>query len=210
MANKGRLIVLSGPSGVGKNTITRELFKQRGDMRFSVSATTRAPRKGEREGIDYYFIGTETFRRMVATGEFLESAEVHGHFYGTPRGPVEKQLKAGYDVLLDIDSQGGFQVFASGIECLSIFLLPPSMQELSQRLTARSSETEATFTLRLRNAGKELEAAVRYDYVVVNNQVTDCVEVMKEILNQTPQAERFRAVHSASHIARLKEEFASC
>ena len=169
MARKGLLIVLSGPSGVGKGTIGKMLLEGDPNMRFSVSVTTRAPREGERDGIDYHFISQEEFEQLVAKDQLLEHASVHEHFYGTPAEPIDKMLSMGHDILLDIDPQGGRQVLQKCPDCVSIFLLPPTWKQLHMRLAGRNTESDEQIAIRMRNARTEVAQAGHYKYAVVNH-----------------------------------------
>jgi guanylate kinase len=180
---RGSLLVLSAPSGTGKSTVIRRLVDEVEGLGFSVSATTRPPRPGERDGVDYHFIDEPTFARKVAEGEFLEHAEVHGHRYGTLRSATEAQLSAGRDLLLDIDVQGARQVAKSGFGAHLVFLVPPSRAELERRLRGRGSETEQTLRERLRAAAKEMEAYEEFGYCVLNDDVDDAVEAIRAILH---------------------------
>ena len=179
---RGSLLVLSAPSGTGKSTIVRRLVAEVEGLNFSVSATTRPPRDGERDGVDYHFIDEPSFARKVAEGEFLEHAEVHGHHYGTLRSATDEQLRRGRDLLLDIDVQGARQVAKSGFGAHLIFLLPPSREELERRLRGRGSETEATIEERLRNAQREMECYSEFGYCVLNDDLDEAVEAMRMIL----------------------------
>ena len=178
----GILLVLSGPSGVGKGTLAKLLLDSDPTFTFSVSATTRAPREGERDGVDYRFLTDEAFQAMIAEGAFLEHAEVHGHRYGTPRGPVEELLRRGSNVLLDIDVQGGLQVMRAMPEAAGVFILPPSWAELRRRLTARGTETPEAIERRLGNARGEVEQLGHYRFAVINDQLDAAFEDLKAIV----------------------------
>lgn len=180
--SKGLLVVISAPSGGGKGTILKELFQRDNNLRLSVSATTRAPRPGEENGKQYYFITREEFEHLIAEGKMLEHAEYVGNYYGTPRGPVEDWTAQGLDVILEIEVQGGAQVKKLMPECVSIFVSPPSMAVLSQRLHGRGTEDEATVQKRLTKAREELPHAKEYDYVVCNDRLEDAVEDIRAIL----------------------------
>lgn len=169
MDKRGILIVLSGPSGAGKSTVISHLLKHRKDIRFSVSATTRPPRPGEVDGVDYFFRTREEFERMIAEDAFLEHAQYVGNRYGTPAAPVEENLDAGYNVLLDIEVQGAAQVMGKRPDAVSIFLCPPSLQELERRLRGRGTDSEEKIAGRLETARKEYEKAHYYTYIVVND-----------------------------------------
>ena len=183
MSERGILVVLSAPSGCGKSTIVHELIKRRKNLRFSVSATTRAPREGERDGVDYYFVTREKFRDMLEHDAFLEHAQYVDNCYGTPREPVERQLAEGYDVLLDIETQGAFQVKEKCPDALMIFLLPPSFEELEKRLVERGKDSAEVIKNRLAVAKRECDRAGRYDYRILNDDVERAVREFDEILN---------------------------
>lgn len=166
---RGVLFVFSGPSGVGKGTLKAKLFEEFADrIAYSVSATTRGPREGEVDGKDYFFISRQEFERRVKNNEFLEHAEFAGNCYGTPRAYVEKLLDSGMNVVLEIDVQGALQVMTSMPECVSVFILPPSFEELEHRLRGRGTETEEKVRERLETAKRELPYAPQYDYQIVN------------------------------------------
>ena len=166
---RGVLFVFSGPSGVGKGTLKAKLFEEFADrIAYSVSATTRGPREGEVDGKDYFFISRQEFERRVKNNEFLEHAEFAGNCYGTPRTYVEKLLDSGMNVVLEIDVQGALQVMKSMPECVSVFILPPSFEELEHRLRGRGTETEEKVRERLETAKRELPYAPQYDYQIVN------------------------------------------
>lgn len=167
----GRLIVLTGPSGVGKGTLVRSLLQRQPNLSFSVSMTTRAPRPGEIEGKHYYFTTREQFAQMVAAGELLEWAEFAGNCYGTPRRPVEQQIKAGKWVLLEIELEGARQIRDTFPEALRIFILPPSLDELEHRLRDRGQDSDEAIARRLRRAEIEIEAASEFDICIVNDDL---------------------------------------
>ncbi len=179
---RGILIALSGPSGSGKGTIVRSLLDKRSDTVLSVSATTRAPRVGEVDGVHYHFIDRDVFLRMIEDNAFLEYAEYNGNFYGTPKAPVEAELSAGHNVLLEIEVQGAEKVMDSGADLVSVFITIPSMQELERRLRGRDTETEETILSRLAIAKRELKRAFRYDYVVLNDEVDAAVARIETII----------------------------
>jgi guanylate kinase len=176
-------VILSSPSGGGKTTIARRLLKERDDVGYSVSATTRARRPDEVDGVDYHFLTPDTFRARQAAGDFAEWAEVHGHLYGTLRAEVERVLSSGRHVLMDIDIQGARQVRAAFRDSVLIFLVPPSVEVLVGRLRARGTETEASIQERLRNSVVEVEAARAYDYVVVNDDLPAAASQVSAIIN---------------------------
>lgn len=186
---RGVLFVLSSPSGAGKSTIARKLLAAEADLSMSVSATTRAPRPGEVDGKDYHFVDLEEFRRMASGHEFLEWAHVFGNRYGTPRAPVDAMLSAGKDVLFDIDWQGAQQLFQiAGGDVVRVFILPPSMAELRQRLVSRNTDSVEVIDARMARAAAEVSHWDSYDYVLVNDDVEDCFRKVQTIL----AAERLR------------------
>lgn len=198
---RGLLITLSGPSGSGKGTIVRSLLDKHADTVLSVSATTRDPRPGEIDGVHYHFIDRETFLRMIEDHAFLEYAEYNGNFYGTPKAPVEAELMAGHNVLLEIEVQGAEKVMDSGADTVSIFITIPSMEELERRLRGRDTETEETILSRLAIAERELKRAFRYDYVVLNDDVDTAVERIETII----QAENMRYARMEKTIMEVVE-----
>ena len=182
MQRKGMLIIVSGPSGVGKGTICAELRARNPQIRESISMTTRARRNGETEGMDYFYVSEERFNEMAAHGEMLEHAYVHGNQYGTPLAYVVEQLEQGYDVLLEIDVQGSIQAMKAYPDAVTIFILPPNRAELRNRLIKRATETPEAISLRLRNAELELFMTKEYQYCVVNDEVDRAVSKVEAIL----------------------------
>lgn len=180
--SKGLLVVFSGPSGTGKGTILKAYLERHPQARLSISATTRAPRPGEQDGREYYFVTREKFLEMRAENALLESAEYCGNFYGTPRAPIEAWLEEGYDVFLEIEVQGGAQVQKLEPDSVGIFILPPSIEELARRLRGRGTETEDVVQNRLAAAKRELCAAEHYTYAVVNDTVEAAIEKIDWIL----------------------------
>lgn len=173
MERQGTALVISAPSGTGKTTLIRMLREEFPRLRYSVSCTTRAPRQGERDGVDYHFLSREDFLRRRDEGFFAEWAEVHDNFYGTPLAPVRDTLREGGDVLFDIDVQGARQLKASLPEAFRIFILPPSREELRRRLRQRGLDSEGVMRRRLANARDELREAAGYDALIVNDRLED-------------------------------------
>ena len=207
-ARRGLLIILSSPSGAGKSTLAARLRAWDPTLNFSVSATTRAPRPGEKHGREYYFHSREEFQDMVAKGDMLEHAEVFGNYYGSPKGPVEEAINAGRDVLFDIDWQGGQQVRASalGKHVLSIFILPPSIPELERRLFARAQDSKEVIDGRMSKSRDEISHWPEYDYVLVNEDLDETEARLKTIVS----AERLRLSQQpdlVNVVRRLNKEF---
>jgi guanylate kinase len=185
---RGLMLVLSSPSGAGKSTISRALLDQNPDLTMSVSATTRPMRPGEVEGRDYYFINQEKFDEMVAAKEFLEHATVFGNSYGTPRLPVMDALNDGLDVLFDVDWQGTQQIRGNALEDLvSIFILPPSIEELERRLRTRAQDTEEVVQSRMAKATSEMSHWAEYDYVIINEDIQRSVREVNAIFSAERQ-----------------------
>ena len=179
--SKGKLLVLSGPSGAGKSTVVSKLMERRGDVCFSVSATTRAPRPGEQDGVNYFFVTRERFEEMVRTGELLEHAEYVGNCYGTPRAYVEQRLEAGYNVILDIQVQGARQVMEAAPEAVLVFLIPPTLAELERRLRARGTESDEVIRGRLERAKEECRSDF-YRYIVINDDADTAAKELDAII----------------------------
>lgn len=178
----GKLIVVSGPSGAGKSTVIGKVMEKRTDVCFSVSVTTRAPRTGEEEGVDYFYVTPECFHEMVSSGALLEHAEYVGNCYGTPRAYVEEKLAAGISVILDIEVQGAAQVRAMERDAVSIFVLPPSAKELERRLRGRKTDSEEKIQKRLAQARRECEEASQYGYIVINDDPDAAAEEVCSII----------------------------
>lgn len=189
LQRRGLMLVLSSPSGAGKTTISRRLLETDSDINLSISATTRAPRPGEVDGRDYIFTNAVDFNLMVNRHQFLEHAKVFGHYYGTPREPVEAALAEGKDVLFDIDWQGTQQLAEKARDDLvSVFILPPNWQELERRLFSRAQDAPAEINRRMAKAADEMSHWAEYDYVIVNRDLDSSIEAVRAIL----QSERLR------------------
>jgi guanylate kinase len=207
-ARRGLIMIMSSPSGAGKSTLTRTLSKSPAEtnLDLSISVTTRAKRPSEIEGVHYHFIDRETFEQMRDRDELLEWAEVHGNGYGTPRKPVEASLKAGRDVLFDIDWQGTQQILERAREdVVSIFILPPSMAELRSRLVRRAEDAPEVIAKRLANAREEIARWTVYDYVIVNDDLEKAYEAVRSIL-AAERLKRSRAIGLGEFVERLLTE----
>lgn len=176
-----KLFVVTGPSGVGKGTIIREFLKSNENVKYSISSTTRAPRPGEVNGREYFFISTEEFEEFIMEDDFLEWAKYNNNYYGTSRIAVAKMMEKGYDVLLEIEVQGALQIIEKVPDCISIFILPPSLEELERRLRGRHTEDEGAIQKRLEIARNELSAVSEYKYCVVNKDISEAVSSLNEI-----------------------------
>ena len=180
---KGLLIVLSGPSGAGKSTVVKKLMQQRGNIHFSVSYTTRAPRSEDIDGVTYNFVDRAEFERMIANNEFLEYAEYSGNYYGTSLKVIEEKQAAGIDVLLDIEVQGAANVRSKCPDAVLVFTVPPSYHELERRLRGRNTDDEQTICKRLSRALEEVREINMYDYLVINDQVDNAVAELDAIMS---------------------------
>ena len=192
-ATTGQLFIVSAPSGVGKSTIIRRVIATRPKLKFSVSSTTRPIRSGEVAGKDYHFLSMEEFLRGISSDRFLEWAEVHGHLYGTDRRPVEQWLKAGNDVLLDIDVQEARLVHCAYPAAQTIFILPPSMQVMEERLRNRATETGKQLAVRVAAARLEILESPWYDYIIINDNLQEATEDLKAILRAGRSSRAIRA-----------------
>ncbi len=204
----GLLIILSSPSGAGKSTLAKRLMAWDPSLSFSVSATTRAPRKGEVDGQDYYFKSRKGFVDMVADGDMLEHAEVFGNLYGSPKAPVSAAIANGRDVLFDIDWQGGQQITNSALKeaVVSVFILPPSIAELERRLNNRGQDSAEVIASRMTKSEAEISHWAEYDYVLINDDLDDCEARLKTIL-KAERLKRSRRPGLVDHVRQLNTEF---
>ena len=200
---RGSIIIISAPSGAGKSTLIKRLVAASPGLGFSVSYTTRPPRPREKHGRDYYFVSDRAFEGMVRRGEFVEWADVHGHFYGTAAKQLQSAQEAGQDILLDIDVQGHQQVRKQLPGAVSVFILPPSFQELARRLRDRHSDTPQEIERRLQKAREEITHWSEYDYLVVNDNLKDATQALRAIL----QAARFRRHSQAGRVEKIIGKF---
>ena len=205
---RGLLIILSSPSGAGKSTLSRRLREWDPSISFSVSATTRAPREGEMDGQDYHFMTEKRFQADVADGEMLEHAHVFGNFYGSPRAPVQAAIDAGRDVLFDIDWQGAQQIqnSALGPHTLSIFILPPSIDELHRRLVSRGQDAPEVIAKRMRKSWDEISHWAEYDYVLINDDLEATDKRLKSIV-EAARLKRIQQPGLNAHVKQLHAEF---
>jgi len=200
--NKGILIILSGFSGAGKGTLMKKLVAENDNYALSVSMTTRAPREGEKDGVDYYFVTQEEFKERIAQGKMIEYATYCDNYYGTPKDFVQNQLAAGKDVILEIEIQGAMQIKKMFPDCLLMFVTPPSGAELKRRLEDRGTETQEVILKRLSRAIEESEGVEAYDYIVINDGLDACVAQINSIVNN----ERFRAYKMMGLIESIRAE----
>lgn len=181
--NKGKVIVLSGPSGVGKGTVVKKMLENSDDYALSISATTRSPREGEVDGVNYFFLTVDEFKDRIEKGLILEYAQYCNNYYGTPRTYVEECVNNGKNVILEIEVQGAMNVKKNMPEAVTVFIMPPSNDELEKRLRGRGTEQEEVIQQRLKTAIEEIKLSEKYDYNVVNNTVEQCVLDINEIIN---------------------------
>ena len=179
---EGSLYVISGPSGAGKGTLVERILDGHPDITLSISATTRQPREGEVDGVHYHFMSVDEFEDVIARDGFIEWAQVHSNYYGTPLAPIEQHLAAGDTVLLEIDVQGAFQVFDKLPQAKLVFIAPPSIEELERRLRGRGTETEEVIAQRLANAKGEMDASKDYDFVIVNDDLERATKELARVL----------------------------
>ena len=203
MSDKGKLVVVSGFSGAGKGTLMKALMEQYGEhYALSVSATTRDPRPGEKDGVDYFFMTTEKFKQMIGADELIEYAQYVKNYYGTPKAYVQQQLDLGKNVILEIEIQGAMQIKAKNQEAVLVFVTPPSFEELRNRLVGRGTETADVIESRLKRASEEAEGMPSYDYILVNDQVEDCVDRLHQII----LSERAKAQRNEEFINTIQQE----
>ncbi len=182
MSNKGLLVIISAPSGVGKTSLCKEVLKFFPDLRHSVSYTTRAPRPGEKDGLDYQFVSEEKFQEMIDGGMFAEWAEIHGNRYGTAANALKEYLRNGNEVILDLDGQGARQIREEFPNSIYVYILPPSWKELEERLRSRRTDSNEDIKRRLENAKEELQYAEHYDYIVINDAFNVAVSTLRSII----------------------------
>jgi len=199
----GSLFIVAAPSGAGKSTLVNALLERDAGLNLSISYSTRAPRPGEVDGRNYHFVSRETFFAMRERGEFLESAEVHGNFYGTSKPWIEAQMRAGRDILLEIDCQGATQVKRIFPQAVGIYILPPSMAELERRLRGRGTDSEAVIALRMQAAAEELRQAGQFDYAIINSIFTEALHQLSCVVI----AARVRLVQVSEREAQLFSDF---
>ena len=207
MSNQGTLLVVSGFSGAGKGTVVNAIMNTYDDYALSVSATTRKPREGEIDGVSYFFKTTDEFKSMIDNNELLEYANYVGNYYGTPTSYVENKLRDGYNVILEIESVGAFNVKKIFPEAVLTFIIPPSADELERRLRGRGTEEDAVIKARLAKACTEAEGVENYDYIVVNENVSDCVSEINDIAHRVPEIlERCMTSHNIDKVNKIRQE----
>jgi guanylate kinase len=199
----GNLFIVCAPSGAGKTTLVDALLKGDADIRLSISYTTRGPRPGERDGVDYHFVDRARFESMIAAGDFLEHALVHGNYYGTSRTWIEQQIAGDHDVLLEIDWQGAAQVRRIFPRLVGMFILPPSIEELRKRLTGRGKDTPETIERRLAGAREEISHVLEFEYIIVNDRFEQALEEIRSVV----RAARVSRESQSARLSRLIDEF---
>ena len=202
MNQQGILVVVSGFSGAGKGTLMKELLKRYDNYALSVSATTRQPREGEKDGEDYFFVNREYFQQMIEEGRLVEYAQYVNHYYGTPRDYVEKKMAEGKDVILEIEIQGALKVKKRFLDALLIFVTPPSAGELRRRLVGRGTETIEVINARLRRAAEEASGMEAYDYLLINDEIDACVEQMHQLIT----LQHSKTCYHLDFLSRMREE----
>ena len=202
MNQQGILVVVSGFSGAGKGTLMKELLKRYDNYALSVSATTRQPREGEKDGEDYFFVNREYFQQMIEEGRLVEYAQYVNHYYGTPRDYVEKKMAEGEDVILEIEIQGALKVKKRFPDALLIFVTPPSAGELRRRLVGRGTETIEVINARLRRAAEEASGMEAYDYLLINDEIDACVEQMHQLIT----LQHSKTCYHLDFLSRMREE----
>jgi guanylate kinase len=203
LSDRGNLFVVVAPSGAGKTSLVNELLRRDGRMRLSISYTTRAPREGEAHGREYHFVDRNTFERMIASGDFLEHANVYGNYYGTSKRWIEAELAGDNDVLLEIDWQGARQVRGLFPEMVGIFILPPSISELRRRLEARGKDAPDTIATRMASARNEVSHVLEFEYIIVNEEFDSAVSDLQAIV----RASRVARARQSARVASLLAEF---
>src|SRR5947209_17779846 len=202
---RGLMLVLSSPSGAGKTTLSRQLLTNDSEIQLSVSCTTRARRPGEKDGVDYRFVDTASFRGMIERGEFLEHARVFDHYYGTPKGPVDAAVSSGRDVLFDIDWQGTQQLKERGRDDLvTVFILPPSTRDLERRLITRAQDSKEVVAQRMAQAADEMSHWAEYDYAIINRDIATSLIQLKSILT-AERLKRERQLGLSAFVKALRE-----
>ena len=203
--NKGTLVVISGFSGAGKGTVLSQVLARRPDLYFSVSFTTRPPREGEKDGVNYHFVTRQAFQERIERGEFLEYAEYVGNFYGTSMAVIREKLDQGIDVILEIEIQGALKVKKAFPDTLLLFITPPTAQELRSRLVGRGTETLDVIESRMDRACEEAEGMDQYDYLIVNDDLDTCVEEVHQII----RGEHHRSTRNTGFMEKIKEDLNS-
>lgn len=202
MSQRGILVVVSGFSGAGKGTLMKELLKRYDNYALSISATTRAPREGEADGREYFFVSRERFQEMIAAGDLIEYAQYVNHYYGTPRAYVESMLEQGRDVILEIEIQGALKVKKRFPDTLLLFVTPPSAEELKRRLVGRGTETLEVINARLSRAAEEASGMEAYDYLLVNDEIDRCVKQMHDLI----QLQHLRTGYHLDFLNQIRDE----